>query len=44
MIFDGGKIPSVGMLREAVKEKMGIVGDVRLAKYFNYDFEWVEIS
>lgn len=29
---------------EAVKNKVGVTESIKIIKYFNYDFEWAEIS
>jgi len=43
MIFSAGKIPSVEGLLTAIGKEVGCE-EVSIAKYFNYNFEWVEIS
>ena len=44
LIFEAGRTPSVKELTEAVKTRVGIVEPIKVIKYVNYDFEWVEIS
>lgn len=44
LVFDAGRTPSVEQLIEAVKLKVGAGEAIKIIKYVNYDFEWVEIS
>lgn len=44
LIFDAGKAPTVEELEEAVKKRVAVEEPVKVIKYVNYDFEWVEIS
>jgi hypothetical protein len=44
LIFQAGRAPTVEELTEAVKAKVGVADPIKVIKYVNYDFEWVEIS
>jgi hypothetical protein len=44
LIFDAGRTPTIEELTEAVKAKVGATETIKVIKYVNYDFEWVEIS
>jgi len=44
LIFEAGKTPTVEEFEEAVKKRVGVEESVKVIKYVNYDFEWVEIS
>ena len=45
-IFEAGKEPKVEELTKAVREKLELAEDfpLMLIKYFNYNFEWIELS
>ena len=46
MVWEAGKTPKVEEFYEAVRNKLKIDEErkIRLVKYFNYNFEWVEIG
>lgn len=44
LISEAGKAPSVEALNEAVRQRLQIDQPIKIMKYVNHDFEWVEVS
>ena len=41
VIFNAGNYPKIEDLKNCLKANMSIENDIKMAKYFHYNFEWV---